>query len=367
MATKRVDSLDAFRGISSFLIMLTHYLLCVPAVCQVQNFGYLYGAFSWKLPYFFLLSGFVLTLAYRRIKEQSAHPYLTFLKRRIIRIYPLFLVTTLFAAALRLLFDGAAPIEGASVFFNIPWRLDWSLGDLLCTLSLVGDANTWIFNNPTWTLLFEMRYALVFPILYAMLKWRNFTYFILLAISALALYMSRDMVFEDLFYAVDFKASNLFNTLTFMTSFVTGMLLAFNRERLSAHYLSLGCAGRWCYLIVAITLAVTPLWGRVWIAAELYGIISKILIVWGVAMWMVILLNNKLYAKFFAQPALIRLGRSSFSLYMWHMPIFTLLYMLLHEHLGVVWIVVLSIVTSVAVAQLSFRYIESYFIGLNKK
>ncbi|MFI3305547.1 MAG: acyltransferase [Rikenellaceae bacterium] len=368
--SKRVESMDAFRGVASFLIMVTHFILCVPEICQVQNLGYIYGGLSWKLPYFFVLSGFVLSISYARNRERLKHPFRSFVVSRLFRIYPLFFITTVLMFLMKLGFGAGSDIEGASTFFNISWRLAPRCGELVSALTLIGLENTWLYNGPAWTLVFEMRYALVFPLIWGAL--RRWWYSILLLVGAVfyVATIAQGLERTDIFYSVDYVTSNLCSMVAFMLFYVGGVLLSMHRTRLAQLYGSLTTLGRWGVVLTVLVLVLNPLWGGSVFSSlpsAVSSVVGDLLMLIGVATWIVVLINDKFVSRLFSNPTLIALGRSSFSIYMWHMPIITLLYLTLRESLDVWYIVALSVVVTLVVAQLSFRYIEQPIIEFGRR
>ncbi len=365
--SKRVESLDAFRGIASFLIMITHFILCVPEVCQAKNLTCIYGGLSWKLPYFFILSGFVLTISYERSKNKLQHPFRSFLASRFLRIYPLFFITTVIMYLLKVIFDAGTPVDEASIFFNISWQLSPTFITLIHSLTLIGLENTWLYNGPAWTLVFEMRYALFFPLFFYILRrtWLSLLLFIGAAFIAADIAGSLEVV--DLFYAPDQFTSNSCSMICFLLFYSGGILLAIHRERLSKLYNSLSRYGQAGILIMTIIAVINPLWIKYIMPSELNTSIGNCIMLLGVATWIIILLNNKTIAAIFSKQFLITIGRSSFSIYMWHTPIFTMLYMTLYEIVNIWIIILLSTITSLIVAQLSFRYIEKPIIALSHR
>lgn len=367
-ASRRVEALDAFRGIASFLIMVTHTILFVPQVCQVQNLGYIYGGLSWKLPYFFVLSGFVLTLSYQRMRGRLDHPFRSFLVSRVLRIYPLFLITTVVMFLLKLLFGAGAPIEGASIFFNISWQLSPSFVSFIHALTLVGLENTWLYNGPAWTLVFEMRFALFFPLILAPLRrwWLSILLFVGLAYGAAVVSSGLERV--DIFYSPNQLVSNICSMFAFLLLYAGGVLLALQRERLSRLYLSLPSWGAVAVVGAILVAVLNPLWLKAILPSGVAsGVVGDCVMAVGVMAWIIVLLNNSSIAKLFSARWLIALGRSSFSIYMWHTPIATLLFMLLHEQIEIWYIVVMSIVATLIVAPLSFRYIETPIINYSQR
>ena len=364
--TKRIESLDAFRGIASILIMITHLILVVPEVCRVENLGYIYNAFSWKLPYFFILSGYVLTLSYQRIKDRVKHPYRTFIVNRFLRIYPLFFLSTVAMFLIKIAFDAGADLEGASMFYNISWRIEGSFNELLHALSLIGCANSWTFNSTAWTLVFEMRYAILFPLFVWIMRKSLAFFLVFIALSIIAINIDSGIERVDFFYAQDLKLSNLCSMFNFLVYYIAGIAFALNRDSLTKCYLSLSSVGSAIYLAIVIILAIIPVW-ETWLMPQGLPIIVKnISIMLGILMWMVVLINNERIKTFFSNPILTAIGRSSFSIYMWHIPIFTLLYMSLRDSMNIWWIIAISSVTTILFAQFSFKYIEQRFM-LNKK
>ncbi len=367
-ASRRVEALDAFRGVASFLIMVTHTILFVPQVCQVQNLGYIYGGLSWKLPYFFVLSGFVLTLSYQRMKGELDHPFRSFLISRALRIYPLFLVTTMVMFLIKVLFGAGAPIEGASIFFNISWKISPSLPNLLHALTLVGLENTWLYNGPAWTLVFEMRYAIFFPLILAPLRrcWLAILLFVGLAYGAAEVSSGLERV--DIFYSPNQLVSNMCSMFDFLLLYAGGVLLALHRERLSHLYLALPRWGVVAVVVVTVAAMLNPLWIKAILPSGVAGgVVRDCVMAAGVMAWVIILLNSRAIASLFSSRWLVALGRSSFSIYMWHTPIATLLFMLLHDQLNIWYIVAMSILSTLIVAPLSFRYIETPIIEFSRR
>ncbi|MFI3268778.1 MAG: acyltransferase [Rikenellaceae bacterium] len=371
----RIEALDAFRGIASTLIMLTHFILYVPEVFQVENLSLIYSWLSWKLPYFFVLSGFVLTLSYMRSRERDAasgglggsHTYRNFIINRIFRIYPLFMLTTIIVFLTKVAFGAGCDIEGASRFFNITWRMSPTLLELVHSLTLVGLSDTWAYNGPAWTLVFEMRYAILFPLFLYLFRKSWLSILLFAALSFVAGNISATLERVDLFYTPDYQLSNLCSMANFLMYYASGIALALNRERLSNLYKSLSKVGVAAFVAVSIIFMLSPKWIAFVTPAAVSSFASDFVIMVGVVMWVVVLTNNKSIANIFTHNALVTLGRSSFSIYMWHTPIFILNYMLLREYLSIWIIIAISLVATLIVARLSFRFIEQPCIALSHR
>lgn len=85
----RIKELDAFRGLAALAVVLYHY-----TTIYSKDFGVespIYFSYGWLgVPFFFILSGFVITLTIERCTSASQ-----FLKKRFIRLYPTFWICLL--------------------------------------------------------------------------------------------------------------------------------------------------------------------------------------------------------------------------------------------------------------------------------
>lgn len=156
----RLDSLTGLRFVAALGVAFAH----LPYLHSQDRFGRILSEGGIGVPFFFILSGFVLTYAYR---ERLANPTRKSLKSyyvsRIARVWPLHLVTFALAFALPV---GPHGIE---------------LGPALANAFLV---HTWVpdlryaqsFNSVSWTLAIESFFYLSLPmLLWIALKWKSAT------------------------------------------------------------------------------------------------------------------------------------------------------------------------------------------------
>jgi peptidoglycan/LPS O-acetylase OafA/YrhL len=101
MSTKRqeIHALTGVRGIAATVVMFYHFnasALMTGVAATMLGHGYL------MVDLFLILSGFIIAMVYGRKFEQNinSEDFKNFLIRRIARIYPLYVITTLTAAAL---------------------------------------------------------------------------------------------------------------------------------------------------------------------------------------------------------------------------------------------------------------------------
>ena len=81
-----------------FYVMITIFLSHLTFLCSSDTGRYVYENFlrngSIGVTLFFVLSGFVISIGYgEKFKEYGVKDYILFQKKRIVKIYPLYLVT----------------------------------------------------------------------------------------------------------------------------------------------------------------------------------------------------------------------------------------------------------------------------------
>jgi peptidoglycan/LPS O-acetylase OafA/YrhL len=148
---KEIRALTGLRGAAAVYVVFIHYWLYTGSSIPPRVFlshGYL------AVDLFFVLSGFVMTLNYAELFRGGWQwrSYRTFLSRRIARVYPLFLATTLLAAILiwRRWLEGADISLGRDLPFNLLMIQSWSLAPSL--------------DGPSWSISAEWAAYLVFPL-----------------------------------------------------------------------------------------------------------------------------------------------------------------------------------------------------------
>jgi peptidoglycan/LPS O-acetylase OafA/YrhL len=149
MTTQTFDVLDGMRGVAAMSVMLYHY----NDYGAPQNAGI-------AVDFFFILSGFVISHAYAHRLANGMH-FKEFIRKRIIRLYPMFVLAVLLGGAV-LYVDTCAGHSDysrrsimASILTNvlmIPYLNDGNIthGDTISHGALFPA------NGPLWSLFFEM-------------------------------------------------------------------------------------------------------------------------------------------------------------------------------------------------------------------
>ena len=334
----RIASLDALRGVAALTVVAGHALpVAFPATPPIV--GVSLGRIS--VIVFFVLSGFVLALPYF---DGRPLPYATFAVRRFCRIYLPYACAMLAAGLLFYTIAG----QGAhrDVFEAMTWTTVWQSALMLGTMHGVS------LDPPAWSLVVEMRYSLLFPLLvWAMVRAER----VALASSAalsIALYVMPvrlHLGWYELYdpIAMQTFAGSLATTAYYAPMFFGGILLAKHRAALPALVRRYGAL--------------------MWLAAAAFVAIGAVRDPWfGVAAVLLVALvpQSPAVVRAFAWPPLVWLGRVSYSLYLVHLVILVVLLRLIpNPQLAVLAMLPLSLIA----AELFNRFVERPANALGKR
>jgi peptidoglycan/LPS O-acetylase OafA/YrhL len=153
---ERFVVLDGMRGLAALAVICDH----VPSPFMTGLFSGRYLA----VDFFFILSGFVLSHVYSS-RLASGMTTLEFMRVRVVRLYPLYLVGILIGAGLALVYAvkgwSGAPAE------HVFTSLTFALFMLPCppALSIWPDA-PFPLDGPSWSLFFELFINIVFALIF---------------------------------------------------------------------------------------------------------------------------------------------------------------------------------------------------------
>jgi peptidoglycan/LPS O-acetylase OafA/YrhL len=254
---------------------------------------------------FFVLSGFVLALQVR-----GGPSYVAFVLHRFFRLQIPYLVAITVAMGLGWWATGRGP--HLSAWFDAVWTKGPTIRDAVMQWSLIGHFDPMSFNPPVWSLVYEMRISLIFPLLAVCcfrFGWRSAMAipFLLLGASGIEHVLHRSS------WAVDLSATALYVPL-----FVTGILVASDRERIVRFTGRLGPTMIGLTAAVALLLYTYPFW--FWPGSRLLHlwVIDTAFVTLGATYFIVLALSMPRLAGWLAVPPLRWLGRVSYSLYLTH-------------------------------------------------
>lgn len=157
--------IEGLRGLAAFMVMWWHFRHWVTDVRGVDAFGYT------GVDLFFVLSGFVFA-PYVFGKPLALGPFFV---RRVLRIYPLYLVSLLIYVVLR-------QLQGAE-----PWRYFWQ--HVLMLHTTVSQEMAAYYNGAYWSLPVEVEFYALLPLLACLVGRRRYWFGVIL-IGAVVLHLA---------------------------------------------------------------------------------------------------------------------------------------------------------------------------------
>lgn len=354
--TGRYSEIDALRGIAATIVMLRHFVNVWPYE-SMGIFFYIFLRSPLRIFFaaheavllFYLLSGFVLTIALDRMGRD----YLDFLNRRLCRIYLPYLFALLLSVWGAIHFYGAIP--QLSDWFNLTWTTPVTRNQITNHLLFIGVYPNGELNTAFWTLIYEMRISIIFPAIY----WLTRRLDARLALAIALLVSIAVWPFDSNPYQ-----GGLLITLHFAAFFVVGSVMARNIGQLCNLYL--GCSRRRKIMLTVLAIGlVTYGAGPPFVKAAL-GDLTDWFIIAGLG-WLIVAgiaeprirsgLNSRI-PQF--------LGQISYSLYLVHA---TVLFALVHLCFGTIslfWLLVPYLGISLCLAWFMYRHIERPAMALGR-
>jgi peptidoglycan/LPS O-acetylase OafA/YrhL len=347
--TMRNSALDGIRGWAAVAVVFFHTISGMDAHVLSAPANTFYGEWtttvltlvdgSTAVVLFFILSGCVLTVSLQRTTRVQGYlrSAFSFVVKRILRIYP----SAIACIAAMAFFYWLLSFWQPQLFLPFP------LHDVLTNMLLVD----WSVHGATWTLNMEI-FAVPLMLVFGLAS---------VAIGNAAIY-----VFVLAAIAIHFGPSNYF-----------GFLQCFNMIYFAAGCLVTTPIGKASTKLVSVYAALAfTLFCRVFIRHELFDI-------WLIQALFGFLFVSHIYyepntklAKVLSRPLSQFMGRISFSLYLWNVPVLYLIFPIYRQYVspvsnypveaGSVMATVVILVT-IPIAVVSMRLIEHPFIALGRK
>jgi peptidoglycan/LPS O-acetylase OafA/YrhL len=162
-ADRRFHELDSLRGIAALTVVFHHFSRILPDKVfhlLIRTPLRLLVAGHQAVILFFLLSGFVLTLPY---KKKNRLDYGPFLLKRVCRIYLPYLGALALAIFCDLNFPSHLP--STNYWLSLTWSEPVTARLVLQHLAFLGNYDWAQLNTAFWSLVYEMRISLFFPFL----------------------------------------------------------------------------------------------------------------------------------------------------------------------------------------------------------
>ncbi len=349
--------LDGIRGLSALYVLIHHARLMLTQSYQTglaihpeyykwfdKFMVYFFSLFKFgheAVIIFFVLSGFVIHLKQARADfNMDRFSSLTYLKKRIIRIYPTLLVSFLLCILADFIIYSF--ITADETIFR-----KYTFLSFIYNLLLIPEAPIWGENYPIWSLKHEWFFYLAYPFLLWVSN-KSYLLQLVIVVSLFASYL--------LGVRIPFIGPAAYTLLVWNLGVVMAYLYQRNPEILSKYA---------PYLV--LILLVYPLINRIDKNYPLLDLLFGLVTVG----FLVIVITNKIafISNLFKKMA--SLGTFSYSLYLLHMP-FLIMYRayILHNEKDLpyhLWYTVLACILTVPVIYLIYLYTEKIAINYKQK
>lgn len=380
----RLAVLDSLRGIAALIVVIHHCLLTQPAfsdfffsIWKTESHGIIeFLLFRTPLrivwcgyeavTFFYVLSGFVLMLPWA---EKRGPRYRAYATKRICRIYLPYCAAIAMAACLNAWLGAWADVPGASEWVRtMTWSHSVTITVLIDHLFMIGHYNT--VDGAIHSLIYEMRVSLLFPLLAVPIaRWRlrgaiGVASVLLLLIVALQLYLSQEdgSFSPQLDSTLDWAGQILLETqrtLYYCTFFVLGAVLAVYLKALQG--LMSGLAGHWrLAMLIAGLLVIQGHWMQMRQAQAIFVAVGSAIVI-------VASLSPGRIERTLLIPPFLFLGKTSYSLYLVHVPILLAAIILLQSVDSIRWVPVAVPVVAIAAGWLFNRTIAEPSVALGQR
>jgi peptidoglycan/LPS O-acetylase OafA/YrhL len=361
----RYIELDSLRGVAALTVVLGHLQGLWVGDTRPTSAFYRHILFratplgGEAVILFFVLSGFVLALPSIAGRPQT---YPTFITRRVFRIYVPYLAALAFSVA------GAFWLHGAvtsSEWFHYFWSepINWHL--VAKHLLFLGVYDTSQFVPPMWSLVEEMRISLIFPFICALVlclrnRWS-------IVIAAILTGISYGIEKVDLIH----NQRILEDVPRYTAFFVLGIVLARKRKSIAEWFQCLSKPVKILFVVLCL-LAYVIVDPHFWIPPDerialQYTFSANCLCALGAGGLIISSMNSSFLKRILHWPPIHMLGEMSYSLYLLHFIVLLYCVHLLYGRIPLPAILLLTLLLSLVVSRLSYRYIELPSMNLGRR
>ena len=350
----RISQLDSLRGIMALIVVIQHMYLSLPD--EIMNsWGKLFKftplrvfvAGHASVLVFFVMSGFVLALPFCRGRAMD---FPVFLVKRACRLYPPFAVAVLLAA-LAYGLAGGGPVGAASAWVFENWKDPLSASLVIDNLVGLGREQDINLNGPLWSLILELRIALIFPLLLLIVARFGAASLALGVTILVGMNILLPALGEAQYMYVSAKTvtGSLLVTLRYSGFFIAGIYMASTLDAWSGWVRRLDIRQRLALTLACLALLAAP---------STYAQVSDLIIGAGAAGLVAITIAFGAETLVLTAAPVRWLGRVSYSLYLIHMPLWLVVVHQLFERIGIVASSALYLAVVLLCAEAMYRTVE---------
>lgn len=254
------------------------------------------------------------------------------------------------------------PISALSGWFNSQWSVKPSLLLIIEHIVLIWHFDYNSLDMVIWTLVHETRICLIFPFL---VWWVQRTPTLATLISCISITYISLFSIHIHFIQNNILAHDIIETVSYIPLFVMGIVLAQNQNELIKWYSSLSASTRGVLVLTALLVYPHACYFIIQ-PALLRGALYYPLAIFSISIFILTALSPGMGARFLGHPSLIFLGRISYSFYLFHAILLLTIFHILQGKVSISSGIVLSVLLSIIVATISYRFIEKPSMRLGR-
>lgn len=342
---QHVKSLDSLRGLAALSVFFYHIFLINHELASLYKPWYFFMTGHEAVIWFFVLSGYVLTLSY-----QKHHlTYGSYVVCRILRIYPAYYFSV-FLLLVYFIILKPNPIPEYTLWFNSIFpAFKLSLQNWLNAVTLIIPSD-YLFNSVAWSLVYEMIISLLFlPLLIK--YYRYYKVFIILYVII--------VILRKIFRSHDYTGTYFIQVIYYASFFYIGVCLCNNKDRVTSF-----AKLRYAPLYLVFYANAFVFFHRVIFSFE---VVNDLLAAFGASGFIILAVHNNLIKNLLSRSIFHFYGKISYSFYLLHMGIINLLIYSLKDHYSLLYLKFMMFIVVTIISYLSYRYIEIPMIQLGKK
>jgi len=354
----KLEGIDLLRGIAVTVVILYHFFELL-GLHDYALYPYVTSIGQLGVPLFFIISGYLI---YRSIDYSITHKGMKlgikqYTMHRLFRILPAYYFNFLIVLAL------ASTVIGAEYFYSSKF-LNQIWSHLTFTSYFVYQSSGLGVNGAYWTLSIEMLWYIVAPLFFIYIK-KDRYYLIFILIAFLYLW-SIDLGYIDTLFHLDKTASNYMARLYYFSFQLPAQIIYF-------------IAGIFIYKYLAhknfiennllkIILFILLISVFIFISLQYFFLASFVM-----KNLLTLLISSLIFILLYQSnipylSAIDWIGKISYSLYLWHMPIlFVMKQSNILSHTSLLNTTLIFITTLLAVSSMSYYFIEEGGFSLRKK
>jgi peptidoglycan/LPS O-acetylase OafA/YrhL len=300
--------IDGLRAIAVISVLIYHLKIKLHGI-NILSGGYL------GVDIFFVISGYLITsIIYKDLESNNKFSFLDFYKRRARRIIPALIGVMLFSFPLAFLC--LMPSEFVEFSKSILFSLGFFSNYYFLSTELQYGAQSSLLKPflHTWSLSIEEQFYLIFPIFLFIIyrKFQNYIFYIILLVAIASLTISeltnsRNSLLS--FYFIHTRAWEL----------LTGSLLALSHFKYNKKLFKISKSS--FFSLLGLILIIIPLF--LYDENTRHPSIYTLIVIIGVSLVILFTVNKNFTQKLLSIKLVVFIGLISYSLYLWHFPIFS--------------------------------------------